>query len=1068
MRVSRTITLRLKAVAAFATVLLLAPIAASPGETAAGTWSLERIRTALDQGLPLAGSWNTGKFESGFHPTWQLTTAIQTDGHVLLPWFQGPGPDAKWDERDVAYYEAPMQACAERKLPISFRYTQWENDLLKQADKPEAENPCLVRPDGTVEPVIGPFGPKELWYAVGRAWTDSAVLKKLQDVYPDPPLVLIFSNNEPKIAKRVHPGNCKRLAARMQENGIDPKDIAAIGKLVEEAWQVRYRRMLDGLRDALVSEAWKKNAVIIPYSGFNNRGTLSEDRITWHKPHAWDGISVHLYTSDWEVVRDFWVASPQGIVANIDWAFDRVRKTKPDFFEELSIWYENDPLVKILEYKHDQTYTLERYRGVVQFVLWGMRPQVLREYRGYRETRAKGGRAFYVVANAVGRVHAHPLLRRFWKDGRIVPNNARKPFPPFAGPDRWYVLPADANETTAWNNRKARVHVYALALVLGEAGKREWLLYAHAPLANWACVRITIPGFQDVIVGAPQGGAFYHVTEKDGQARPLGLLHLPHNVAPVAAEDRYAVAADERLETSNQRFLGVAGVLGNDTDANGDPVTAALVDKPAHGTLDFHADGTFVYTPQPGFHGTDRFTYRASDGALPSDPAAVTIGVRQLARVVDDTDPWYAEEAHWRTLDKRKNAYGGDFDFYPAGGGTDTRTRATWTFTGLEAGQYRLYATWPKWSYQMPERVPFEIFDGPKSVGTAHGNQSQAAAGDTAAGHAWTKLGIHTIQSGTCRVVMTNAARGRWVMADAVRLVPAGGGEPRIVDNGDEGYEATAGWLAGGKGYKGTTRYVRGQKGGDKENLAQATWTLADLEPGVYEVFLTWTASNTRTWRAPFTLYDGETSKGLVRVNQTKIPDSLFAGGAWWESLGEYVLEAGTLKVVLSNRTDKKKVIADAVAVARVDRAAGRILDDGDEGFEALKRGERMGHGCDGDAMRFNNEAREPAPVAAWTFGQLAPATYAVFATWQRNNFSVAGVPYRARAGETTVPLGTVDQSKDATGRRLNGVAWQRLGTVEVAGDTLIVEVLTVGKQKGKVVADAVWIQPVDAGAAAP
>jgi ELWxxDGT repeat protein len=68
-------------------------------------------------------------------------------------------------------------------------------------------------------------------------------------------------------------------------------------------------------------------------------------------------------------------------------------------------------------------------------------------------------------------------------------------------------------------------------------------------------------------------------------------------------------------------------VLTNDRDPNGNPLTAALVTGPSKGTLTLNANGTFTYRPNAGFIGTDTFTYRASDGALQSTPATVTITV---------------------------------------------------------------------------------------------------------------------------------------------------------------------------------------------------------------------------------------------------------------------------------------------------------------------------------------------------------------------------------------------------------------------------------------------------------
>ena len=69
------------------------------------------------------------------------------------------------------------------------------------------------------------------------------------------------------------------------------------------------------------------------------------------------------------------------------------------------------------------------------------------------------------------------------------------------------------------------------------------------------------------------------------------------------------------------------GVLANDSDADGDPLTAALLSQPTHGIVVLNPDGGFIYTPTIGFTGTDSFTYRAFDGIDYSNTATVWIQV---------------------------------------------------------------------------------------------------------------------------------------------------------------------------------------------------------------------------------------------------------------------------------------------------------------------------------------------------------------------------------------------------------------------------------------------------------
>ena len=98
----------------------------------------------------------------------------------------------------------------------------------------------------------------------------------------------------------------------------------------------------------------------------------------------------------------------------------------------------------------------------------------------------------------------------------------------------------------------------------------------------------------------------------------------PVNDAPVAAPDFYATDEDTALD------VAAAGVLSNDSDADGDALTAQLVAGPTHGLFGLNADGSFYYRPNSNFNGSDSFTYRASDGAALSAPITVTITVNAV------------------------------------------------------------------------------------------------------------------------------------------------------------------------------------------------------------------------------------------------------------------------------------------------------------------------------------------------------------------------------------------------------------------------------------------------------
>lgn len=62
-------------------------------------------------------------------------------------------------------------------------------------------------------------------------------------------------------------------------------------------------------------------------------------------------------------------------------------------------------------------------------------------------------------------------------------------------------------------------------------------------------------------------------------------------------------------------------LLANDTDA-GNTLVTRLLSGPAHGTLSLNYDGTFAYTPEAGFAGTDSFRYEAFDGQFAESAVA--------------------------------------------------------------------------------------------------------------------------------------------------------------------------------------------------------------------------------------------------------------------------------------------------------------------------------------------------------------------------------------------------------------------------------------------------------------
>jgi hypothetical protein len=77
---------------------------------------------------------------------------------------------------------------------------------------------------------------------------------------------------------------------------------------------------------------------------------------------------------------------------------------------------------------------------------------------------------------------------------------------------------------------------------------------------------------------------------------------------PNSVDDSYSTPRGTPLLKS-----AAAGVLANDTDPDGNSLTAVIQKTTSSGTLAFNVDGSFLYTPNREFSGKDTFTYRARD-----------------------------------------------------------------------------------------------------------------------------------------------------------------------------------------------------------------------------------------------------------------------------------------------------------------------------------------------------------------------------------------------------------------------------------------------------------------------
>ena len=114
----------------------------------------------------------------------------------------------------------------------------------------------------------------------------------------------------------------------------------------------------------------------------------------------------------------------------------------------------------------------------------------------------------------------------------------------------------------------------------------------------------------------------YRIDDGNGgfDTATVTITVTPVNDAPVASPDLYTSVFETTVNA-------IVGVLSNDADVDGDPLTAILLSGPINGTLTLATNGTFVYTPSTGFFGNDTFSYVPNDGMISGAPVLVTIDV---------------------------------------------------------------------------------------------------------------------------------------------------------------------------------------------------------------------------------------------------------------------------------------------------------------------------------------------------------------------------------------------------------------------------------------------------------
>ena len=212
------------------------------------------------------------------------------------------------------------------------------------------------------------------------------------------------------------------------------------------------------------------------------------------------------------------------------------------------------------------------------------------------------------------------------------------------------------------------------------------------------------------------------------------------------------VLAQQSLE------IAAPGVLDNDSDADGDALTVMLEELPERGSIDLSDDGSFLYTPEPGFTGTDRFTYAVSDGSALS--IATVIITTQLPPAV--TFAIHPSDDATIVASKANLAHGTAMDLQVQHGPKEQRSLLKFAVQGLGFAVHRVL-------------LRLYCLDG----GPDGGRVQRVANEYTRSDEAWTQAGLSWNNAPVPDVVphafLGAVTAGIWVEVDLTGLIQRDG-----------------------------------------------------------------------------------------------------------------------------------------------------------------------------------------------------------------------------------------------------------------------------------------------------
>ena len=299
----------------------------------------------------------------------EYVSGLVKKGHHVIPIFDNPSFRVQFDvninpkninrleELWEKNWKPRLEEARKLKLPILFFGGNWAVDLVdyearrinygKEEIPKEKRAAISIVGDRIYNKIADPLGPTEAWKAYGQFWTGNMIMKRMQEVYPNPPLVIFGDNAE---TGELHDLDRFMNSERFQAKyGKGPHTTAFTSKILQEGYRERYTEMFAACRNALVSPTWKKNLRFLAYntlwehSSIGNNGPRAnfdyDPQEGWRRWKSYDGSIPELYDNDWQLGKRDNVPFSMQVEAGGYYAMQkRIFAERPDFWWSTFVW----------------------------------------------------------------------------------------------------------------------------------------------------------------------------------------------------------------------------------------------------------------------------------------------------------------------------------------------------------------------------------------------------------------------------------------------------------------------------------------------------------------------------------------------------------------------------------------------------------------------------------------------------------------------------------------------------------------------------------------------------------